>query len=267
MTHAKRLLDSGVDYLLAMGTTGLGPALSFDERRLCIESLADLGDRVICQVGSLNLDESLRLAELAKARGFRYICTLPPYYFPRLRDESMVKYFSKISSVHPTILYNFPLTTGYDVSPAVVKAANEQGGDVVGVKDTVNDVSHMLSFKWELGQDFLVFCGPDPLVLPALNSGLDGAVAGSGNYIPDILGALFKEAGTQKGLELQRRVTQAAKLAQKYGQWSANHSLVRLVKGYDAGDPRPPIFPLSPEEEKELGAEARKVLPDGDSPG
>ncbi|MDG7012856.1 MAG: dihydrodipicolinate synthase family protein [Nitrososphaerota archaeon] len=265
--HAKRLLDGGVDFVFAMGSTGLGPTLSFEERKVCVDALAEFGDRAICQVGSLNLDESVELAELAKARGFRYISVLPPYYFPRLRDETMVRYFAKVSSVHPTILYNFPLATGYDISPAIVREANEKGGDIVGVKDTVTDVSHMLNFKWELGSEFLVFCGPDPLVLPALNSGLDGAVAGSGNYIPNIFGALFREAATEKGLRLQKTMTQAAKVAQKFGQWSANHSLVRLVKGYDPGGPRPPIYPLSAEEERELGSEIRTVLPDGDSPG
>ncbi|MDG6956721.1 MAG: dihydrodipicolinate synthase family protein [Nitrososphaerota archaeon] len=264
--HAKRLLDSGVDYLFAMGSTGLGPALSFDERRLCLETLAKFQDRLICQVGSLNLDESVRLAELAKARGAKYISALPPYYFPRVPEDQMVRYFTKISAVHPTLLYNFPLTTGYDVSPSVVKAVNAGGGDIVGVKDTVADVPHMMAFKRELGSDFLVFSGPDAVILPALGSGIDGAVAGSGNYIPRIFAALLQEYQTEKGERLQRSVTSVAKLAQKYGQWSANYSLVRLVKGYDPGDPRPPIFPLSPEDEAKMGSELKEILPGGDSP-
>lgn len=265
--HAERLLDAGVDYVFAMGSTGLGPSLSFEERKACVGALAKLEDRVIHQVGSLDLEESIELAGLAKRGGARYISALPPYYFPRLGEDSMVKYFTKISSIHPTILYNFPLATGYDISPAVVKAVNGKGGEIVGVKDTVTDVAHMLSFKWELGPDFMVFSGPDQVILPALNSGTDGAVAGSGNYIPETLGALFRESATEKGLSLQKTVAQAARLAQKHGQWSANYSLVRLVKGYDAGEPRPPIFPLSPEEEAELGSEIREVLPEGDSPG
>jgi len=264
--HAKHLLDSGIDYLFLMGSTGLGPALSFDERRTCIDALAKYSERIICQVGSLNFDDSLRLAEYAKAKRFEYLGALPPYYFPRLPESLMVKYFSKLSSIHPTILYNFPLTTGYDISPQTIKLVNESGGKIVGIKDTVTDVSHMLLYKWELGKDFLVFCGPDSLILPALNSGLDGAVPGTGNYIPNVIGRLFQDANTEKGMQLQRLVTLVSKLAQKYGQWSANYSLIRLLKNYDAGSPRAPIFPLSAEEEKNLGLDVAKLLPNGDSP-
>ena len=264
-SHAKHLLESGVDYLFVMGSTGLGPTLSLEERIVCINTLANYSEKAICQVGSLNLDDSLRIAEYAKEKRFKYLGALPPYYFPRLPENLLVKYFARISSIHPTILYNFPLTTGYDISPQTVKSVNEKGGKIVGVKDTVTDVSHMLSYKWELGKDFLVFCGPDLLILPALNSGLDGAVAGSGNYIPNIIGKLFQEAGTERGFQLQRLVASVSKLAQKYGQWSANYSLIRLLKNYDAGSPRAPLFPLSAEEEKSLGQEVAKLLPNGDS--
>ncbi len=263
--HARHLLDHGIDYLFILGSTGLGTPLSFDEKKLCIEALTKYSDRIICQVGSLNLDDTLRLAEDAKAKGFKYLAALPPYYFPRLPESLMVKYFTKVSSIHPTILYNFPLTTGYDISPQTVKTVNANGGNIVGVKDTVTDVSHMSAFKWELGSEFLVFCGPDSAILAALNSGMDGAVPGTGNYIPNIIGRLFQESSTEKGMQLQRLVTLVSKLAQKYGQLSANYSLIRLLKNYDAGSPRAPIFPLLADEEKSLGMDVAKLLPNGDS--
>ncbi len=263
--HSDYLLKKGVDFIFLNGSTGLGPSMNLEERLQVLHAFQDIPEKVIVQVGGLNLDESLTLAREASKFKVHAIASLPPYYYPRLPENWLIRYFKAISEVYPTYLYNFPLTTGYDINAAMVRKILSSGANVIGIKDTVPDINHMLEIKWNTGPEFKVFCGPDPLIMSALRSGLDGAVGGSGNYIPGILRTLVDHYNDEVGMKAQRLVQEVTNVVKKYGQWSANYSMVEILHSYSAGEPRPPIFPLGDEEKKSLSQEVKKVLPKGDS--
>ncbi len=263
--HSDYLLKRGIDLIFLNGSTGLGPSLNLDERLQILHAFHDIPEKVIVQVGGLNLDDSIALAKEASRLKVHAIASLPPYYYPRLPEAWLIRYFNAISEIYPTYLYNFPLTTGYDISAALVKKIIASGADVIGIKDTVQDINHMLEIKWNTAPDFKVFCGPDPLIMPALRSGLDGAVGGSGNYIPGILRTLVDHFNDEIGTRSQKIVQDVTNIVKKYGQWSANYSMVEILHSYSAGEPRPPIFPLGDDDKKSLSQEVKKVLPEGDS--
>jgi 2-dehydro-3-deoxy-phosphogluconate/2-dehydro-3-deoxy-6-phosphogalactonate aldolase len=260
LNHSQKLLDDGMDYVFVAGTTGLAASVAMQERSAMLELLRDVPNRVIVQVGCLDLEESVGLAKVAKRLGLHAIASLPPYFFPRMPQEWLVRYFVTLSKIHPLIVYNFPLITGYDVDPALIKKIIDAGGNIVGVKDTVPDLAHMLSFKWELGEDFLVYSGPDTIIFSGVRSGLDGAVAGSANYVPELLVKATDPAlPFSEAMGAQKIIASLASLCRKYGQWAANYSMVKVLRGYPVGEPRPPIFPLSREQEESLQTEARAI--------
>ncbi len=258
--HVTKLIEDGVDYIFLCGSSGLGPSLSFEERAVMLDAVKDYTDRIIFQVGSLNLEQSLRLAEMAKRINAHAIAAYPPYYYPWIKDEWVIKYYIELSKTYPLIIYNFPSATGYDVSPQIVHKIIDSGGEVIGIKETVNDIAHMLSFKYILGKDFKVYAGPNNLILPAARSGLDGAIAACGNYAPELLVKLLNEFQSEEADEIQRLIVELASLSRKYGLWSANYTMTRLIRAYEIGDPRPPVFPLSSEEAKKLEAELKALL-------
>jgi 2-dehydro-3-deoxy-phosphogluconate/2-dehydro-3-deoxy-6-phosphogalactonate aldolase len=258
--HVEELFADGIDYVLVCGTTGLGTSLSFQERVEALESLRDYAERIIFHVGTLNLYESIELAKKGKDLGVRFLASLPPYYFPRIRDEWVVRHLVEISNIHPTILYNFPLAAGYDATSAIAKQIVEKGGNLVGVKDTVTDIAHMLAYKFDLGKDFLVYTGPESVVLSAARSGLNGSVAGAGNYATELFVKLLREAESENALEMQRLLTELAGIPRKYGQWAANYALAKIIRGYEVGDPRPPFFPLSAEERSKMEKDVKTLL-------
>jgi len=263
--HAEYLIKNGVDYLLICGSTGLGPSLRMEEKVKILDTLSYINDRIIFQVGSLNLQESIELTKLGKKVQVKYIASLPPYYYPRMPEEWYLRFFKEISEIYPTIAYNFPLTTNYDIKIELVKKINKNGGNIVGIKDTVPDLDHILNFKWEFGKDYKVYCGPDALVLASLRMGMDGAIPGSGNYAPKIARALFENYNNEDGTLNQKILTKLSMIARKYGQWAANYSMVKIIGKYDPGRPRPPIYPLDENSEALLSREVLEVLKGGGS--
>lgn len=259
MDHADFLLKNGVDYLLLCGSTGLGPSLKYEEKVSILETLSYQKERLILQVGSLDISESIALSSMAKKIDIAAIAALPPYYYPRMPEEWYVRYFKEISEVYPTIVYNFPLTTNYNINPELVKNINKIGGQIIGIKDTTPDFDHIVNFKWAFGKDFKVYCGPDSLILPAIRMGMDGAVPGSGNYVPKLIREMINNDESENALRFQQRINTLTFLARKYGQWAANYSMVKILSGYDVGIPRPPIYPLDKEKEKALEGEIKNV--------
>jgi len=261
--HARSLLKDGVDYVFLGGTTGLGGSLTTEEKLNLLNELGgEFAPKLLFQVGTLDLEVSIKLAERAKQLKLRAIVSYPPYFYPRMQDDWVVKYFVTISKIYPLIVYNYPLATGYEISPAIVKKVRQGGGNVIGIKDTIPDIAHMLSFKYELGDDFIVYCGPDTIITSAVRSGLDGCVAGSGNYAPELMvKAANPESKLADALAAQKTLFSLASLSRKYGQWAANYALTRAIRGYDVGEPRAPIYPLGPAEQEKIASEAKEIYP------
>jgi len=262
--HADYILKKGVDYIFLNGSTGLGPSISYNERISILHAFEDISDKIIVQVGSLNLDETLSLAQEAARMKVHAIASLSPYFYPRIPEEWLLRYFKTISEIYPTLIYNFPLTTGYDLTASFVEKALSAGSDIIGIKDTVQDITHMLQIKWATDEEFKVYCGPDPMAMSALRSGMDGVVGGSGNYVPVILRTLVNHFNDKIGEKAQKLVQSIASVARKYGQWSANYTLVEIIHSYSPGEPRPPIYPLDEVTKKSMSEDVNKVLPGGD---
>ncbi|KAA8923510.1 dihydrodipicolinate synthase family protein [Thermoplasma sp.] len=256
--HCRRLLEDGIDMIFIAGTNGMGPTLSFQERKKLAEYCSDIPDRVIFQVGSLNLEESIELAKIARAMGFYAAAAIPPYYFGGIPEEWIVRYYTEISGIMDTFIYNYPKFTGYDVNADIAKKIRKRGGNIVGVKDTVNDIDHMLRYKYVL-DDFLVFSGPSNYVLYAALNGLDGAVAAAGNYATEMFVQILDDTA-RYGRTNQIIIDEIIDAASRYGQWASNYSLVRILRGYDAGDPRPPFYALDLESEEKLRTEINAIL-------
>jgi len=97
-------------------------------------------------------------------------------------------------------------------------------------------------------------------VTSAARSGLEGSVAGSANYVPELLvRATDLSLPLSDALKAQKTITTLANLSRKYGQWAANYALVKIIRGYDVGSPREPIFALGKESEEKLATESRAI--------
>ncbi len=258
-SHIRNITRKGVDAVFVAGTTGLGPALSVEERKALLEAAASAAKRIIFQVGALNLDDVLALVKYAERFNVEAVASVPPYYFPRLSERQIVKYFKDICSATslPVYLYNYPAATGKDVD---AKTAREIGC-LKGVKDTNEDIAHTLAYK-RLVPGIKAYNGSDSLVLASFAVGLDGVVASSANYLPEVLVKIrdaVRAGDVSRARSLQFLINEVLDAARPLGYSSAVYELVRLFQGYDVGGPRPPIYPLDDEERGKLAAAVAKI--------
>jgi len=251
-THVNNLITKGIDLIFLNGSTGLGPALSKDEKLSTLKTIYDTTGKIIFQVGGLNINEVIELLKASKEYDIVGVASYSPFYFPRIPEKMLIKYFKTIEeySPHPIYIYNYPLATGYDISAKTLEKFMDS--KFVGIKDTNQDLSHSLEYKSL--KNFKVYNGSDSLIYYSLLS-LDGSVTAASNYLPEIvvkMKNLIQNGKLNEALELQKLIISILEISRKYGQLSSNYLLVREFQGYNVGIPRGPIFPLEDEDVKAL---------------
>jgi len=142
----ERHIEAGVDGISALGSTGEFSHLTGSERRRFAEAVVEMvGGRVplIVGVGTTGTREAVDLARHAESIGANGILSVSPYYW-KVGEEALFEHFVTVAeSVEiPTLVYNFPMLTGIDLSPALVRRLAAECPNVAGIKDTVKEFSN-----------------------------------------------------------------------------------------------------------------------------
>lgn len=255
----EHVLSGGVDGLFILGTTGMGPTLSVEERMKVAEVVVTtVGKQCfkIIHVGGLNPTDVMKLAEHASTIGADAVAALTPFYY-RLTTRELVSYYKQLeqSTNLPVLIYNIPQNTGYNITPSVTFEVVKENSRVIGMKDSSGDLSQLIATKNLLaGYGFAVLNGSDELVLPSLAVGLDGSVTALSNVIPREIKEIdtaYKNGNLRRAFELQRKVWKLLEIT-KHNLIPVIHAILNGL-GVRAGIPHKPLNPISE-------AEAHNIL-------
>ncbi|MEC0170889.1 dihydrodipicolinate synthase family protein [Paenibacillus graminis] len=212
------LIAKGVHGLFFLGTAGEFNQFNAGEREEIAKFCIDYTDGrlpVWIGTGSNTTSEALRLTRHAARSGATGVVVINPYYC-KLSEESLFTHYAAIAEASelPLMLYNFPALTGQDLSPAFVRRLAARYPNVVGIKETVDQLSHirqMILLVQEVNPAFAVFCGFDEYLLPTLAAGGAGAIAASANFAPQLMLGLyssFQQNQFKEVLEYHRKLIQ-----------------------------------------------------------
>jgi 4-hydroxy-tetrahydrodipicolinate synthase len=212
----ERFIGAGVSGISPLGSTGEATHLSSDERRrFAGEVVRIVGGRVpvVVGVGTSGTRETVELARHAEAVGADAVLVVSPSYW-KVGEEALFRHFATVAgSVDvPVLVYNLPMLTGVDLSPALVARVADGCPNVVGIKDTVTVYAHTVGVLQEVKAqrpDFTVLSGWEDLILPSLLAGADGSICAFANVAPELFVELVrsaKEGDLATAAELHRRV-------------------------------------------------------------
>lgn len=194
-----RLLESDVNGFLFLGSAGEFANLSMAVRKevaeFCVARVA--GRRpVIIGTAACATDEVIELSHHATAIGADAVMIVNPYY-ALLTEERIYTHYRRIAEAVklPVLLYNFPALTGQDLSIDLVLRLALDCPNIVGIKDTVDCMSHIRRLILEVKgarPDFMVFCGFDEYMLDTLLLGGDGVIPATSNFAPEITCGIYQ---------------------------------------------------------------------------
>jgi dihydrodipicolinate synthase/N-acetylneuraminate lyase len=177
---------SGLDGVLALGTTGEGILLSADERRrgaqLAIEAAAGR-IRVLIHAGAQTTADTRALAAHAAEAGADGVAVVGPPYYGFDQDELFAHYATAAAACAPLpfYVYEFAARSGYATPVAVLDRLREHAPNFTGMKVSDQPWDNFTTYLLD-GLD--IFVGPEQFIAAGLAAGAAGAMSGLAGGLP-----------------------------------------------------------------------------------
>ena len=182
-------IESGINWLVACGTTAETPTLNDEEwlRVIRIVTEAAAGRVPVWAGCSHNATrEAVQRACIAsQVPGVTAILTANPYY-NKPGQEGQYQHFKAVAHAVklPVVLYNIPGRTGTNLEPATVLRLIEDAPNIEGVKESSGNLPQITELVTQAPRGFSVYAGDDNMALGALGIGAVGLVSVASNEIP-----------------------------------------------------------------------------------
>jgi 4-hydroxy-tetrahydrodipicolinate synthase len=160
-------IQNGITGIVAVGTTGESPVLSWDEHNKIIEAITKkTKDRCICiaGTGSNNTAESLEATRHAAEVGADAVLLVDPYYNGPSSLEIRREYVAPIAAAFPglkIIPYIIPGRTGAQMLPEDLAILYKSYPNVSCVKEATANLDNMRRTRECCGDDYTIFSGDD----------------------------------------------------------------------------------------------------------
>uniref|UniRef100_UPI00404907D4 4-hydroxy-tetrahydrodipicolinate synthase n=1 Tax=Flavobacterium sp. TaxID=239 RepID=UPI00404907D4 len=203
------VIEGGVEYLVALGTTAESATLSKEEKELVINTIIQANNKRLPLVLGVGGNNTAKVIEELKTRdlsGFDAILSVSPYY-NKPTQEGIYQHFKAIAEVSPLpiILYNVPGRTASNMLPATVIRLANDFKNVIAIKEAAGDIVQAMKLIQTKPKDFLVISGDDMVTLPMVLAGGAGVISVIGEGFP-------KQFSEMVRLGLNKKVDEAFKL-------------------------------------------------------
>ena len=175
------LIDSGIDFLVALGTTGESVTLTNDEKQAVFTTFVRENKQrvpLIMGVGGNCTRSLVESFQSLDVNGFDAILSVTPYY-NRPNQEGLYQHYMALDAVSPLplLMYNVPGRTGVNMTAeTTVRIAND-AKNIVGVKDASGNMDQGAEIIAQSPTDFFVFSGDDETAIPLTLLGGDGVIS------------------------------------------------------------------------------------------
>ena len=125
---------------------------------------------------------------------------------------------------------------------------------VIGIKDSAESTYQMERFRRIVGDDFIIFNGPDEQFLAGRLMGANAGIGGTYGSMPELylkLNSLITENKIVEAKALQVKINDfVQRLCSFPSLYGASKAVIKLRYGIEAGIPRLPMLPVSVDDPK-----------------
>src|SRR6185503_6211681 len=191
---------AGVSGFVLLGSTGERVHLDDREYLQTIETARGaVANDLLFIVGAgqqsvVGTKNEIKRAALAGAEAVLVIT--PFFYRSAITQETLVSFYTAVADEAPVpvLLYSMPPLTGIKIEPETVACLSEHP-NIVGVKDSSNDVAGFRRTVELCSNDFAVMTGNGTVLLDALRAGATGGILAVGCVVPDVCVEIFRLFG------------------------------------------------------------------------
>ena len=253
-----KLINDGVHGLFVLGTNGEFYAFSEAEKLALVKIVVDeAAGRVPVFAGSggISTEEVIKVTNQFAELGVDAVSVITPYLI-KLSDEELIQHYQTIAlnTNLPMILYNIPANTQLSINESVFKELI-QLPQIIGIKDSSGKLENIQMYlETNDREDFSILIGSDSLILPALQMGVDGAVAATSNVLTKTdLGIYqaFLENKMERAQVLQESINDFRGILKLATVPSVLKHSLELI-GFPVGAPKKPVRKVSSKFDAEI---------------
>lgn len=263
-----KLVADGVAGVYICGTNGEGPNMTVEERMAIAEAYVKAANKrilVLVHVGHTSIQECKKLATHAAQIGADAFSSVAAFYFKPTSVQNLVDCMAEIASAAPELpfyYYHMPTLTGVGMDMVEFLALGEQKiPNLAGIKytaSTLHEFQACLNYK---AGKFEVLSGYDEMLLSALAVGAVGAIGSTYTFAAPVyleIIKLFRNNDLTAARALQLKVVDFIRCIIKHPSIAAQRAIMKMM-GYDLGNARLPLVPLSSDKFIELKADLTKA--------
>lgn len=195
---AKYLVANGNDGVVAAGTTGESPTISYEEQRdLFVAVREAIPDHsLVAGAGSNDTRTAIKNTVMATEAGADGILAVCPYY-NKPSQAGLIEHFTASAAATdlPVMIYDVPGRTSRKIETSTILKLAHQVDNVVALKDAAADPAETAAVVAQTPDDFEVYSGDDGLTLPLLSVGAVGVVGVITHYMGQVMADMIEAHG------------------------------------------------------------------------
>lgn len=192
-----RQVAGGVDFLVALATTGETPTLSSEEKVKLLQLTHEHapGLPVVVGCGSNSVPGTLANMELLEPYGADAWLVVVPFY-NKPTQEGQYQYFKAVaaSTDKPIVVYNVPGRTGANMTAETCLRLARDVDNIVATKEASGKFDQIEAILKDAPAGFSVLSGDDDMTLSIMKTGARGVISVASNIVPDRIAAMTKAA-------------------------------------------------------------------------
>jgi 4-hydroxy-tetrahydrodipicolinate synthase len=191
-------IAGGVEFLVALGTTGETATLTSEEKNRVLQTVAETTNGrvpLVVGVGGNNTRAVCDALQSGMPEGYSGVLSVSPYY-NKPTQEGIYQHYKAVcgSTDAPVILYNVPGRTGSNVLAETTLRVAHDCPNAVAMKEASGNLEQAMAIVQGAPDGFEVLSGDDNLTLPLIASGATGVISVSGQAYPGLFSQMVRDA-------------------------------------------------------------------------
>ena len=183
------VIEGGVDYIVALGSTAETATLSLEERQEVLDFIVKQTAKRVPIVAGMGHNNTQALVEQLRSfdlSGADAILSVVPYY-NKPSQEGIYRHFMAVAEASPVpvIIYNVPGRTGVNMTAETTLRLAHDSERIVAVKEASGDINQMQRILDGCPKEFLVLSGDDGLTVELIKRGGKGVISVAANGFPE----------------------------------------------------------------------------------
>ena len=245
------VINGGINYIVAIGTTGESVTLTQEEKKAIISYVVEAVDNrvpIVYGIGGNNTHEVVNSIRYADLEGVDGILSVAPYY-NRPTQRGLFQHFREISkcTALPVIIYNVPGRTACNITAETCLELAHGCENIIAVKEASGDLSQIMKIIKGKPENFSVISGDDMLTIPVIAAGGSGVISVLANAFPSQCSELVNQSlknNFKSAREIQFRFLEMIELLFVEGNPAGVKDMLNIM-GICLNNVRLPLVPVS----------------------